>query len=79
MSNLRLLLFDGDDVVGSWDIDPASDAMDVADLVTGVGTIIYDHIRECDPPPEASYQPTIVAQGTGNDLREGAKGGDIHG
>ena len=43
---IRLVLYDGDRQVDSWDVDPRWDATDVAEFTIEVGTDVYDYIRD---------------------------------
>jgi hypothetical protein len=46
MSNLHLILYDGEREIHSWDIDPTWDALDVAEFLNTLGTDIYELIRD---------------------------------
>ena len=45
MSDIHLVLYNGERQIDSWDIDPNWDALDVAEFLIGLGTVIYELIR----------------------------------
>ena len=52
MPNPHLVLHDGDRQIDSWDIDPNWDALDVAEFLDSLGTVVYDYIRDLEVPDE---------------------------
>ena len=46
MSNLRLILYNGDRQIDTWCIDPTWDTLDVAEFLNSLGTDIYELIRD---------------------------------
>ena len=52
MSNLHLILYDGNHQIDTWHIESTWDALDVAEFLNSLGAVVYDYIRDLEVPDE---------------------------